>query len=106
MTMRKWRRPWHSSTAICCAPKTSRICVAANLNRKPECCAQPALRAFFKRQLAAMRPRNIARNSKTQTAAAGLQIAAFVQAMERAERFLAQGFGNAGPVIVHQNGDG
>jgi hypothetical protein len=53
-----------------------------------------------------MRPRNIARDGKAKAAAAGLQIAAFVQTMERPERLLAQSFGNAGPIVVHQNGNG
>lgn len=46
---------------------------------------------------------DIARNGESKTDAAGLQIAAFVQAMERPERFLSLAFRNAGSVVVHNN---
>ena len=48
---------------------------------------------------------NVARNGQAQTHAAFLQVAAFVEAVEWAERFLAPVLGNAGTVVADENLD-
>ena len=50
-----------------------------------------------------MRAGDVAGDGQAQARAAGLQIAAFIQAMKGPEGFLAAAFGNARAVILHRD---
>ncbi len=50
-----------------------------------------------------MRAGDVAGDGQAQARTAGLQIAAFIQAMKGPEGFFAPRFGNARPVILHRD---
>ena len=56
-----------------------------------------------KHDIPAMGAGDVAGDGQAQARAAALQIAAFIQAVEGPEGFLAPGFGNARAVILHHD---
>src|SRR3954447_25440681 len=77
----------------------------AKLNRHPHPRAQPAERACIKRDVAAVRARDVARDGETQAGAALVLVARVVESEARLEHLLPYPRGNAGPVVIDGNGE-
>src|SRR5258705_4088850 len=67
--------------------------------------AKAAERTLLQPHIAAMGARDVARDGKAETDAAGLQIAPLVQPVEGTKRFLAATFGDARSVVLHRQFD-